>query len=135
VPFKFIPPEASGLAAVPAFGAGALIAGALVTAAYWKGVKGEQGLPSIPGDALVAGLASGTLWNAGNVCSIIAQSPPLSLPYGIAYPILQCALFFGGLLGIFVFKEIEGRAVAVFWAGAAVLVAGVVTLSINGPGA
>lgn len=54
----------------------------------------------------------------GNVCSVIAQSPPFSLPYGVAYPILQCALFFGGLWGIYVFKEITGNSIAVFWGGA-----------------
>lgn len=135
VPFKFVPPEAAGLNAVPSFGLGALLAGALVTAGYWRGVKGEADAPSIPTDALLAGLASGAIWNAGNVCSIIAQSPPLSLPYGIAYPILQCALFFGGLLGIYVFQEIQGLAVGVFWVGAAALAAGIVALSSFGPGA
>jgi len=135
VPFKYVPPEAAGLAAVPSFGLGALIAGIVVTLAYWKGVKKAEGLPSAPADAFVAGLASGFLWNAGNVCSILAQSPPFSLPYGIAYPILQCALFFGGLWGIYVFKEITGRAINVFWGGAAALAVGIVALSLYGPGA
>lgn len=135
VPFKFIPPEAAGLAAVPSFGLGALLAGFVVSAAYWKVAKQEETFPSIEGDQLLAGCASGALWNAGNVCSIIAQSPPYSLPYGIAYPILQCALFFGGLWGIFVFKEIQGNAVFAFWAGAVTLAVGIVLLSMNGPGA
>lgn len=135
VPFKFIPPEAAGLAAVPSFGLGALLAGFVVSAAYWKLAKQEETFPTIEGDQLLAGCASGALWNAGNVCSIIAQSPPYSLPYGIAYPILQCALFFGGLWGIFVFKEIQGNAVFAFWAGAVTLAAGIVLLSMNGPGA
>lgn len=51
------------------------------------------------------------------MCSVIAQSPPFSLPYGVAYPILQCALFFGGLWGIYAFKEIVGSSINVFWAG------------------
>jgi len=135
VPFKFIPAEAAGLTALPSFGLGALLAGLLVTAAYWKGVQKEDGFPAIASDQLVAGLASGVLWNAGNVCSIIAQSPPYSLPYGIAYPILQCALFFGGLWGIYAFKEIEGAAIPTFWAGAATLAGGIVLLSSYGPGA
>lgn len=135
VPFKFVPPEAAGLVAIPSFGLGALLAGVLVTAAYWKGVKGEPGTPSAPSDAVLAGMASGAIWNAGNICSIIAQSPPYSLPYGIAYPILQCALFFGGLWGIFVFKEIWGTAVPIFGAGALTLAAGIVALSLYGPGA
>jgi len=135
VPFKFVPPEAAGLAAVPSFGIGALVAGIAVTLTYWNVIKGKQGLPSAAADASLAGLASGAMWNAGNVCSIVAQSPPLSLAYGIAYPILQCALVFGGLLGIYVFNEIQGLAVGVFWGGALSIAAGIVTLSLHGPGA
>jgi len=135
VPFKFVPPEAAGLTAVPSFGIGALVAGVVVTLAYWSVIKGKQGLPSAAADASLAGLASGAVWNAGNVCSIVAQSPPLSLAYGIAYPILQCALVFGGLLGIFVYNEIQGLAVGVFWGGALSIAAGIVTLSLHGPGA
>ena len=93
----------------------------------------------------------------GNVCSVIAQNPPFSLPYGVAYPILQCALFFGGLWGIYVFKEITGNSIGVFWGGAGflrwtggvpnpsprpasvpgalTLVAGVILLGLYGPGA
>ena len=44
----------------------------------------------------------------GNVCSVIAQNPPFSLPYGVAYPILQCALVFGGLWGIYAFSRLHG---------------------------
>eukprot|EP00913_Durusdinium_trenchii_P003573 g3305.t1 len=73
VPFKYIPPDVAGLAAIPSFGIGALVAGVIVT-------FGLLGL---------TGLASGLLWNAGNVASVIAQSPPFLLPYGVAYPILQ----------------------------------------------
>lgn len=135
VPFKFIPPEAAGLAALPSFGLGALLAGALVTGVYWKAVKNEAGAPAVPGDALGAGVLSGLIWNLGNICSIVAQSPPFSLAYGLAYPILQCALFFGGLWGIFVFKEIQGNAIGVFWAGASLLAGGIVALSQYGPGA
>jgi len=135
VPFKYVPPEAAGLTAVPSFGVGALVAGVAVTLAYWTVIKGKQGLPSAGADASLAGLASGAMWNAGNVCSILAQSPPFSLAYGIAYPILQCALVFGGLLGIYAFNEIQGSAIAVFWGGALSIAAGIVTLSLHGPGA
>ena len=31
VPFKYIPPDVAGLAAIPSFGVGALLAGVLVT--------------------------------------------------------------------------------------------------------
>ncbi|CAE7253100.1 TMEM144 [Symbiodinium natans] len=109
VPFKFIPPEAAGLTAIPSFGLGALLAGVVVTLGYWKAVKKEKDWPVVASDQILAGLASGLLWNAGNVCSVIAQSPPFSLPYGVAYPILQCALFFGGLWGIYAFKAMALR--------------------------
>ena len=167
VPFKYIPKEVEGLAAIPSFGIGALVAGIVVTLAYWKLFQKEP-FPKLQGDQIGAGLASGLIWNAGslglscvfpliphpmmvfkmswlssswetqknryfsicwlvpdveswprpgNVCSVIAQSPPFSLPYGVAYPILQCALFFGGLWGIYAFKEITGRSIYIFWAG------------------
>jgi len=135
VPFKFVPPEAAGLAAIPSFGLGSLLAGVIVTAVYWFGIKKESSAPVIPGDAIVAALTSGLVWNLGNICSIIAQSPPYLLPYGIAYPILQCALFFGGLWGIFVFNEIRGASIPVFFSGATILAGGIVLLSQYGPGA
>lgn len=135
VPLKFVPQDVAGLSAMPSFGLGALLAGALVTLGYWFLVRREEKLPNVPGDVLLAGIASGLIWNMGNVCSIIAQSPPYSLAYGIAYPILQCALFFGGLWGIYAFGEIRGNAVGVFWAGATGLTAGIVGLSLYGPGA
>jgi len=135
VPFKYIPPDVAGLAAIPSFGIGALVAGIIVTSVYWKAIQKEKAWPQLKGDQIGAGLASGLLWNAGNVCSVIAQSPPFSLPYGVAYPILQCALFFGGLWGIYVFKEIVGDSIKFFWVGAITLTVGVVLLGLFGPGA
>eukprot|EP00930_Biecheleria_cincta_P073780 TRINITY_DN61068_c0_g1_i1.p1 TRINITY_DN61068_c0_g1~~TRINITY_DN61068_c0_g1_i1.p1 ORF type:complete len:374 (+),score=51.34 TRINITY_DN61068_c0_g1_i1:45-1124(+) len=136
VPFKFIPQDSAGLRAVPSFGVGALIVGIMVTAAYSclfrKGPRHEES--GSTRQALLFGILSGITWNAGNLCSIVAQEPPTSLPYGIAYPILQCAMVFGGMLGIFVFREIQGLAVAIFWLGATILVLGVVVLSLFGPG-
>ena len=69
------------------------------------------------------------MWNAGNVCSIFAIA---GIGYGTAYPILQCALFFGGLWGIFVFREVRDKgAIAVFFGSAMVLFGGAIVLSIN----
>lgn len=131
VPFKFIPQESGGLRAVPSFGVGALVIGTIVTAAYSCIFKEHEQSDS---RTKVFGIMSGITWNLGNLCSIVAQQPPFSLPYGIAYPILQCAMVFGGMFGIFVFREIQGFAVAIFWLGAAILVLGVVVLSLFGPG-
>lgn len=135
VPMKFVPQADAGLGSVFSFGLGALLAGLLVTGGYWYGIAGHRGKPTLPCDAVLAGLASGAMWNAGNVCSIIAQGPPFNLAYGIAYPILQCAAFFGGLWGILVFKEVQGKAIGVFTCGSLVLLVGIVCLSMFGPGA
>ena len=53
------------------------------------------------------GLLSGTIWNLGNVCSVHAND---IISFAIAQPLMQCALLVSGILGIFVFKEIAGRA-------------------------
>ena len=51
----------------------------------------------------------------------------------MAYPMLQCALFFGALWGVFVFGEIKGRAVPVLFGGGVVLLSGaaILALSVN----
>lgn len=134
VPSAFVPRHLSGFGVLPSFGAGALGASVAVTAAHvarkrWVGESVFWGTTS----AVPAGLASGLTWNAGNVCSIYAMNYA-GLNYGIAYPILQCALFVSGLLGIFAFREItEGAAIAVFFAASAVLITGAVLLSLYGP--
>lgn len=52
------------------------------------------------------GISSGVLWNLANIGSIYGQLPPLGLSVG--YPLSQCALFVGGIFGIFYYKEITG---------------------------
>lgn len=135
VPMKFIPEDRGGLKTVGSFGFGAAIASQLVSLLYWKVIVRKPSYPCMPWLTLVAGILSGSTWNAGNICQIIAQSPPISLGYGIAYPVNQCGMLFGGLWGIFVFSEIKGHAVLVFFSGATVLVVGVVLLGLYGPGA
>lgn len=136
VPSKFVPPELSGFGVLPSFGLGALVAGSLVAAAY-AGARACRGQPlahGMPG-ALPAGVASGVVWNAGNACAIYAMSPAGGgLNYGVAYPIVQCALLVSGLLGICAFGEIKERgAIVVFFGAAAVLVAGGAVLGFAGP--
>jgi len=133
VPMKLVPATISGLETVVSFGIGAGITSILVTGIYWKCVAQKPGLPPVEGRTLLAGLLAGATWNAGNICQIIAQSDPISLTYGIAYPVGQCGMFFAGLWGIFVFGEIKGKAIAVFWMGAALLAIGVVLLGLYGP--
>ena len=70
--------------------------------------------------------------STGNVAQIFAQSYA-GVPYGVAYPINQCALFVSGLWGIFVFHEIRGGAVSVFFTAGAVLTSGCIMLGMYGP--
>jgi len=119
---------------VVSFGCGALVAAVIVTQAYWT-LSGHSGIPCVSLRTLLIGILSGATWNAGNVAQIVVQAPPFTLAYGIAYPINQCGMLFGGLWGIFVFGEITGKAVMVFWFGAVFLVGGVILLGLYGPGA
>lgn len=135
VPMHFVPKDVPGIQTVVSFGVGALVASLVTTAVYWKLVAKQPGLPSVTGRTLLAGLLSGFTWNAGNVCQIVVQSDPINLTYGIAYPINQCGMLFAGLWGVLVFREITGKSIGVFWAGAAVLVVGVILLGLYGPGA
>jgi glucose uptake protein GlcU len=51
------------------------------------------------------GLFSGLLWNLGNFFSTSASLSPLGLTVG--YPLTQCALVIGGIVGIVLFKELR----------------------------
>eukprot|EP00928_Gymnodinium_smaydae_P011060 TRINITY_DN14135_c0_g1_i1.p1 TRINITY_DN14135_c0_g1~~TRINITY_DN14135_c0_g1_i1.p1 ORF type:complete len:284 (+),score=19.46 TRINITY_DN14135_c0_g1_i1:20-871(+) len=134
VPFRFIPAHEAGLVAMPSFGLGALTFGAILIVVRWSLIRGEKGCAFSP-TALAVGILSGVTWNAGNVCEVVVQGPPFNLPYGIAYPILQCAPLFGGVWGICVFREIRGTAIFFFVLGALELLAGIFILSVYGPGA
>ena len=74
-------------------------------------------------------MVSGTLWNVGNVGSIYGIQ---DMGYAIAYPLMQTALFVGGLWGILAFKEIKGRAIAVFFTASGVLLVGALLLVLYG---
>ena len=122
VPSKFAPPEVSGFALLPSFGLGALCASTLVCVAYAVACR-CRGEPVLLGGraALAAGLASGVVWNAGNACAIYAMGDG-GLNYGVAYPLVQCALLVSGLLGICAFGEIrEPLAIGIFFTAAVVL--------------
>ena len=78
-----------------------------------------------------AGVASGVLWNAGNVGSILAVLPPLGLTAG--YPITQSCLLVSGLWGICAFGELRGaRAIGGFFAAALVVLSGAALLGVYG---
>lgn len=133
VPLKFIPPGLDAMVAVPSFGLGAGVTSTVATLLYFTLVAGPPKLDVGAPLVISAGLMSGLTWNIGNVCNIFAQRYPLCLPFGIAYPTFNCAVVFGGLWGIFVFREITGKSVWIFWSGCLVLIGGLTLLSAFGP--
>eukprot|EP00038_Savillea_parva_P002608 m.115843 g.115843 ORF g.115843 m.115843 type:complete len:347 (-) comp10894_c1_seq4:137-1177(-) len=134
VPLSFVPDEYSGIGFLPSFGIGAAGSGLLITGSYL--IYHRATTPSL-GKIVCSslpGMAAGVIWNAGNVFSILAMGPLGNLTYGVAYPIMQCALFVSGLWGIFYFKEVTGTAaIAGFFGSGVVLIGGAVILSLFGP--
>ena len=129
VPAHYVPHDASGLGFVPSFGVGSMLTSPLVLLVGLR-MRGEVMPPLHVAQTLPAGIFSGLVWNISNICSIAAIP---SLGYAVAYPMLQCALFFGALWGVFVFGEIKGRAVPVLFGGGVVLLSGaaILALSVN----
>ncbi|GAB5363354.1 hypothetical protein AAMO2058_000875600 [Amorphochlora amoebiformis] len=125
-PLHYISKELSGLASLPAFGCGAMISSPLITIA-WFAYTGQRPTLHLK-ETLWAGILSGTLWNISNVCSIIAI-PAIS--FSVAQPILQCALFVAGLWGIFVFNEIRGWSILVFFVSGTTLLGGAACLALS----
>ena len=82
------------------------------------------------GVASIPGMLSGAIWNAGNMCSIVATNDP-RVGLSIAYPIMQCGLLVAGLWGIFAFHELKGRAIAVYAASGCVVVIGASMLTLS----
>jgi hypothetical protein len=131
VPMNYVPKSQSGLVFVPSFGIGAMLASPLVCMVGfgYQSMKGKP-LPHLHlVDTLVPGIISGLLWNISNVLAIIAIP---QIGYAVAYPFLQCALLVGGLWGVFVFHEISGLAVKVFFSSGVVLIVGAVALALAG---
>jgi len=74
----------------------------------------------------IPGAISGLLWSIGNYLQIFAI---LLLGESIANPSIQISLLVAGLWGIFYYKELSGRQIAVWTISASVAVAGVALLS------
>lgn len=134
VPAAYVREEARGMHLLPSFGLGAAVVGTAMGAVYCAAFRPVLRL-ELRREVVRNGIGAGCIWNLGNMCQIVAQDK-FGLSYGIAYPILQCALLFSGLWGIYYFKEeTHPPSILVFWLGAAVLIAGVVLLGFTGPGA
>ena len=129
VPQSFVPESKNGLAFVLSFGIGTLVVSPVVFVIALA-LRGETQLPPMHiRETLGPGMFSGFIWNCGNVCTIIAIP---KLGYAVAYPILQCALFFAALWGIFAFDEVKGCwTVSTVFASGAVIIAGAVCLAIG----
>ena len=128
MPLGFLGKEYKGvgaLASLPSFGFGSLVGSGTLTGIWYAVVRSQQHQGQPPPSVgncktLFAGMASGLVWNLGNLCQIIAMSV-YNVPYGVAYPILQAALVVAGLLGIFVFREMRDRsAMGIFFLSSAV---------------
>ena len=128
-PLNYVPKEQTGLVFVPSFGMGSFAMATLVlaTALYRSRRVGEEvefncmyGLP--------LGILSGTMYQLSNILSIIAIP---ALGYGVAYPLLQCAILFSGIWGVLVFKEITGvTTICIFFMGGAILLTGAAMLAV-----
>eukprot|EP00392_Amoebophrya_sp_AT5.2_P019409 g20229.t1 len=125
-PSHYTSAQESGLAFIPSFGLGAMIASPILTVLWFSFMEKKSPDWQFAG-ALPVGILSGFLWNISNVFAIIAIP---SLGYGVAYPILQCALFVAGVWGIVVFKEIQGKDIIVFFLGGIVLICGAVLVAL-----
>lgn len=125
-PSHYTAPEESGLAFIPSFGFGAMLASPLLTLC-WFGLYERQKPQWHLKQCLPIGVFSGTLWNISNVLAVVAIP---ELGYAVAYPILQCALFVAGVWGIVLFGEIRGRQIAVFFASGLVLLVGAVVVAV-----
>ena len=99
VPLSFAPESLQEIAFLPSFGIGVLLLAFLFDRGAAYCTPSEEydyvdnltvGVPLRLNAAVGWGIASGIVWNIGNVCSIYAMKSGLS--YGVAYPILQCAL-------------------------------------------
>lgn len=135
VPLSYVKdPRLGGIGFLPSFGFGCILSGSVISAGYWYRTLRHKAdvdyFTSAP-----TGILAGVLWNMGNACSILAMDAKVGgLSYGVAYPLMQCALFVSGLWGIFIFREVQGhKAVGTFFAAAAVLLGGASILGVYGP--
>lgn len=125
VPMHYAPAYAQGLAFIPSFGTGAIIAAPVIAAIFFIY---EGAVPYTHWRiCLPVGLVSGTLFNISNSLAIVAIP---SLGYAVAYPILQCALFVAGVWGIVAFEEIKGSQIVVFFGSGLVLLGGAVSIAV-----
>ena len=129
-PLHYVPIEQQGVAFMPSFGMGAMLSSPLVLYLYHILLNNSSFPKYHARKALPTGMLSGLVYNIGNLLSILAI--PV-IGYGVATPILQCAILVSGALGIYLFKEITNiKAIVVFWVGGFVLLSGGTLLTLSG---
>ena len=120
----------SGLDSLPSFGHGVFLSSFLITILFALSSGSSQPLPKTARN-IVPGIISGCIFNAGNTMSILAIP---SIGFAVAQPLMQCALFVSGLLGIFLFREIQDtKRIFVFFLCGIILIGGAVVLALFGP--
>lgn len=127
VPLHYVPSNQAGIVFLPSLGIGALISSLLFY--LLDGYMNGQEHPWHVREAMLPGFFCGVLWNCGNFLSVIGIS---QIGYGVAYPILQCAIFVSGLWGIFYWKEIKRQStIAIFFIGGTILIGGAIMLAVG----
>ena len=126
---SFVSNDLAGLAFLPSFGIASFVVASIISMIHHGVVKKTNPLESITSSGFLWGVLSGIIWNTENAFSIFAIN---GIRYATAYPIMQCSLFFGGLWGIFLFKEVtDAKDITAFFVSAVILFWGSILLSIN----
>lgn len=125
LPMTRAPTKAQGISYVPPFGISVLIVAPFVTALPYLITTREW--PNFHFNvAALPGVASGIIWNIGNMLSVAAIT---YLGYSVAYPIFQCGVFVAGIWGMLLYDEIRDDAAAKYWGSGLVIVVGIALLS------
>jgi glucose uptake protein GlcU len=126
IPMKFS--SVRGLDYVPSMAAGVAVAMPLPLMLHLvipMGLAGKEQHCA----AAIPGIASGIVWNVGNICSMIAVE---TVGLAVAYPIMQAGLFVAALWGILLFNELPGKPARLrFLLDGSIVLVGVVLLSMS----
>lgn len=130
VPLHYVSSSQQGLVFLPALGTGALFTAPLILLfSYYRTPVETRKWPEFHlAEVGPYGTLSGMIWNTNNILAVGAI--PV-LGYGVVFPIIQCAIFVAGMWGIFVFGELTGNPVKVFFASGLVLIIGAIMLSLG----
>ncbi|KAF4642550.1 hypothetical protein TGRH88_032750 [Toxoplasma gondii] len=123
-PMSFVPPEDKGIAFLPSFATGIIMAAVLALSI--RLFVGKQKPAWHFRRAFPFGLLSGFLYMMA-ILAVIIAIPRIS--FAVAYPSKQTAIVVSGCWGILFFRELRGGAVAVFSLGSSLVLTGVVLLS------